>query len=161
MATNINKSSVLVLDYDDDIFNFELIGLQTVKTEDYKISLAFNTILNFKFKRKQDFSVIQKEGEFHFSIYQFYDEKIDINYTLFSNLSLPKEIKLEDQLLFGTAVTHTYLFSELKKYNYLLKAESKFNNNISLDLQKLKLIIQHQFIYFKKLKNKENLILNL
>lgn len=149
----------ILYELDDDYFNFSLVAIKSSIIEDYLFIYQLNDILKTHFTRaEQDLSIFINNHEFHFSIYQYQDSYNHINYTIFSNISQEKTLS-ETLTLFGKDTTRIPMFNSLKFYNYLLKTETDFSTEISLDLQNISHITHYQKVNAKTLKNNDYLIL--
>ncbi len=151
----------------DDFFEEEqyaLIGIHC-NIEDYRLAFLLNQALDLKLKRKQE-DVCNPSQNSNFSIFEWYDEKQLITYSLVSNACKVHSNNLAAELnsLFSNDTINTkthYLVPEYKTVNYLLKIETEFQNREKIILNKtLKIsqIITAYSIVATNLKSKENLI---
>ncbi len=149
----------LLYELEEDYFNFQLIALKSTIFDDYLFIYKLNSLFKMQFERaKNDLEIIISNQEYWFSVYTYNNQSNHIQYTIFNNISQEKEIS-NTMTLFGKETIKIPLFKSLKFYNYLLKIEADFSNDISLDLQNISYITHYQKIEVNNLKNKDYLIL--
>lgn len=144
---------------DEDLFNFNVIGLQSTLNEDFRFVFHINQYFHTRFERIHDLHILHKKEPFTFSVFQFIDEQNHCKYTLYRNESFVKEISdTNDFSLFSSFDTKHFLLPQYKQFNYLVKMEGEQLDEISLHLHQNSFINYVFTIPLKTLKNKENLI---
>ena len=104
-----------------------------------------------------------KGEEFHFSRFIFEDEKNQLFWTLVENKK-SKQVTSQFGNLFMDfeSVKHSFLISELKKVDYLLKIEGEVDKELVEEvIIKIKEVYNVQMAYavsIKQIKSKDNLI---
>lgn len=145
---------------------YHLIAIHT-SLEDYRLAYFINKELSLNLKKcTKDLHVMVKQGETHFSRFNFEDEHNSIVWNLIENknevLSLQNsavtDLFSSDSTLFSSA---TYLLPEYKKVNFFLKIESDNIRQLSDYVTKINSIEKIAMVYSvdkNKIKSKNNLI---
>jgi hypothetical protein len=150
-----------------DEIDYCLFAIHT-SLEDYRLAYYINQKLHLKLNKSLiDIQILIKEGETHFSRFQYFEKGKEISWDLIQNKNeVVQEQKEENQSLFSNVnlevITKVYMLPEFKKVDYFLKIE---NSDESLNLLKiqnaLNLIDNVTTSYIvdsTKIKSKNNLI---
>ncbi len=160
----IHKLNIEDFDYDEE---YVLIAIHT-SLEDYRLCYFINEILNISLKKSDcDVLISNKNGETHFSKFDFDDLKKNVFWHLVQNknkISL-KEKNTNFNLFHNTSIenyTMIYLLPEFKKVDYLLKIDKEYEtiNEIAIStlLNSIEQISTVYPIDLNTIKNKNNLI---
>jgi hypothetical protein len=152
---------------DFEAIDYNLIAIHTT-LEDYRLAYFINKHLPINLsKSKSEIQINIKEGETHFSRFDFDDAENDIYWNLIQNKNeVIVEKKNNDFDLFANTVqeiaTKVYLLPEFKKVNYFLKIDNAEN---TIDVEKTTAILNTieristvYMVDLNKIKNKNNLI---
>lgn len=152
---------------DFEEIDYNLIAIHTV-LDDYRLAYFINKNLPINLnKSKNEIQINIKEGETHFSRYNFEDLENDISWNLIQNkneIITQKNTSSFD--LFSNTVHEiskkVYLLPEFKSVNYFLKIENAANTiDIEATSKILNTIARISTVYsvdLNKIKNKNNLI---
>ncbi|CAA0166713.1 IPExxxVDY family protein [Tenacibaculum maritimum] len=155
----MQKYSLEIDDFSEP--DYVLIGIHTA-LEDYKFTYLLNRKLKIQLSRANfDLDFHSNNNKAIFPVYQYIDEKLDHKWSLVSNIyreiSIPKE-----KGLFKESDSITYLISEKKKVDFLLKLEGGFDYEFIVKtigyINKIKQVVTSYQIEVGSLKSKEFLI---
>lgn len=155
---NIHKIQI------DDFYcdNFEVIAIHT-SVEDYKLAYLLNQALGIQLsKLETSIELNNKDGKSNFEIFIYEDSLQDISWSLIKNQSILVEKNKNARGLFDTVEIKSFLISEVKKADYILKIENTDKQiNISTLGQKIGEISVVSTAYpidIANFKSKNNLI---
>ena len=143
--------------------DFELIAIHS-KLEGYRLAFFLNQMVSVQLKNAGDPAIqIVKEEAFHFERFIFEDEKSQLFWTLVENKKTKQSTSRFGNLFMDFEnVKHSYLVSELKKVDYLLKIEGEVDGElVERVINKTKEVYNVQMAYavsIKQIKSKDNLI---
>ncbi len=152
---------------DFDEIDYNLIAIHT-SLEDFRLAYFINKMLPINLsKSKNEVQINIKEGETHFSKFNFDDQENDIYWSLIQNKNEVTREKKDNNLnLFANTTlniaTKVYLLPEFKKVDYFLKIDNAEEN---IDLEKITSLLNTieristvYLIDINIIKNKNNLI---
>ena len=150
----------------DDVFDEVLYTLIAIHSglEDYRLVYLMNKYLGVKLTRRTT-DLDDSNTKSSYSIFEWVDRSTQKTWSLVSNIcKIERYNESNYQSLFGNekTVTTTYLLTEFKTVNYLLKIEGEFTKNEDItifnSLLGIPQIVTAYTIDLSKLKSKDNLI---
>ena len=152
----------------DEVFEqpYKLIAIHS-SVEDFKLAYLLNKHLNLRLARTpQDIDLHEGAEHFLFAHFIYEDQQKYCDYHLVSNISRREAMSGsgEDSLFFGEqlAVKKSYLLSEFKQVEFLMKIEDELDSvSEKLLISRILEIQQVSTAYaidFDRIKTKENLI---
>lgn len=147
--------------------NYTLIGIHT-SLFDYKLAYLLNRNLNISFKKCKDSLVVQDGSQKAcFSVYDFVDESMDVDWFLIENTYHGVSSVPIENGLFGsideTVDRTSYLIPEKKQTDFLLKIEGDYEtylvNETIQKINKMEQVMTSYIIDITTLKSKDFLII--
>ncbi len=155
------------LNTNDEDLDFALIGL-TLHENQYEAVIALNEALNIDLCLSDNITLNLKDNKvFSFSLFNFYDAELGLNYNFIPNTSNFEAPNINDPvasgLFDGLEIEESVkLIKELPKTDYflILKGEELhyFQHKIIEKLKEIKEILQIQVIDVSELPSKRNLV---
>ncbi len=157
--------SLEIDDFEDS--NFTLIGVHT-GLSDYKLAYLLNKRLNTSFKKSKDSLVVESGVQkASFSIYNYEDESLGVDWFLIENKYHGASINPIENGLFGsmneTVNSTSYLIPEKKQTDFLVKIEGDYEmylvHETLEEIKKMEQVMTSYIIDITTLKSKDFLII--
>jgi len=135
---------------------FALIALHC-NQEDHVLAFALNSTLKTRFKRsKQD---VDLEENLTFPVFEWFDEKTDSYWSLFSNGTTGQEdIAMSGLFKDMPSSAKHHLVPEYKEVDYFIKIDQEVSETLVKRIQEIPTIMAAYTVDCEKLNSKNNLI---
>jgi hypothetical protein len=129
----------LVLKFDEDDFDFVLIGIVT-SHRDYRVSRDVNLALEITLERTEDYSIVEKKRgqEIHFPFFKFTNEHEDQYFILGNKVETGLLIPEQKQLDFFLMVKPGQSTIDRAELVRLLKKDNRFQAVFPIEVAGLK-----------------------
>ena len=111
-----------------ELIDFNVVGILSNSTTDYKFAYLLNNYLGLNFKRIENLDHILKNKQYDYMVYESYDNLLDSSLYLLKNQPIvesnSKNLSVELNSLFTIT---PFLIPEIKNCNYLLKIEENYD----------------------------------
>lgn len=135
---------------------FMLIALHS-NQEDHVLAYALNSTLKTRFKRsKHDVDIAEN---FSFPMFEWFDEKTDSNWSLFSNGTLGQgDIDMSGLFKDMPSSAKHHLVPEYKEVDYFIKIDQEVSETLVKNIQEIPTVMTAYTVDCEKLSSKNNLI---